>query len=217
MGDVRRFHQVGGHVAIDFVNTLGGRPDDPDDEYLHRYDDLVRWTERVELLSPAGAAHLLSVADADVPTAQTMLEKIRQLRESLDRMLRHRLDPGPTSSSDNAADVHAAYLTAIAHAIPDLTSARLHWRWRDDADDLERPLWPIAVAAIDLLQNAPLQLLSRCQHCRWLFLDNSPQHNRRWCSMSGCGAIVKMRRYRAADKPKQSDEWEASGKPESPS
>ena len=46
MGDVRRFHQIGGHVALDFVNTLGGRPDEPDDEYLHSYADLVHWTQR---------------------------------------------------------------------------------------------------------------------------------------------------------------------------
>ena len=113
-------------------------------------------------------------------------------------MLRHRIDPGLAVSADNRAAVHAAYRSAIAHAVLEFDSDGLHWKWRDDADDLERPLWPIAVAAVDLLQNAPLQLLGRCQHCRWLFLDTSHQHNRRWCSMSGCGAIVKMRRYRAA-------------------
>ena len=199
MGDVRRFQQVGGHVAIDFVNTLGGRPDDPDDEYLHRYDDLVHWTQRVGLLSPAGAAHLLAVAGRDDVTAAGILEQSRQLRESLDRLLRYRTDPA--DRQDDGAAVHAAYLSAIAHALPEFTSGRLHWRWHDDADDLERPLWPIAVAAVDLLQTGPLQLLGRCHHCRWLFLDTSRQHNRRWCSMSACGAIVKMRRYRAARRP----------------
>jgi hypothetical protein len=50
-------------------------------------------------------------------------------------------------------------------------------------------------------QTASLQLLAQCQHCRWLFLDTSRQHNRRWCSMNACGAIMKMRRYRAAHRP----------------
>jgi predicted RNA-binding Zn ribbon-like protein len=33
------------------------------------------------------------------------------------------------------------------------------------------------------------------------FLDTSQQHNRRWCGMDDCGAIVKMRRYRAKGRP----------------
>lgn len=30
--------------------------------------------------------------------------------------------------------------------------------------------------------------------CRWAFYDASRNHARRWCSMSGCGNYVKMRR-----------------------
>ena len=138
------------------------------------------------------------MADPYLTAAQTMLGQARLLRESLDRLLRHRIDPDPTRRSENGAAVHATYLSAIGHATPDFRSGGLRWAWRDDTDDLERPLWPIAVAAVDLLQTAPLELLGRCQHCRWLFLDTSRQHNRRWCRMSGCGAIMKMRRYREA-------------------
>ena len=197
MGDVRRFHQIGGHVALDFVNTLGGRPDEPDDEYLHSYADLVAWTRHVGLLEETAATHLMAAAGRDAATAQVVLSTSRQMRESLDRLLRNRIDP-PPGGSDNGASVHTAYLSAIAHAVPDVGSTPLRWTWRDDTEDLERPLWPIAVAAVDLLMNSPLHLLGRCQHCRWLFLDTSRQHNRRWCSMNDCGAMMKMRRYRAA-------------------
>ncbi|GAA0936546.1 CGNR zinc finger domain-containing protein [Nonomuraea longicatena] len=43
--------------------------------------------------------------------------------------------------------------------------------------------------------------------CRWLFYDESRNRTARWCSMRGCGSIVKARRYRdrqrrlAADAP----------------
>ena len=60
------------------------------------------------------------------------------------------------------------------------------------------PLWPLAAYAADLLRSGPLHQLSRCGHCRWLFLDTSKNHSRRWCSMNSCGSVVKMRRYRAA-------------------
>lgn len=187
-----------GHVAVDFVTTLGGRPDDPDDEYLHSYGDLIEWTERVGLVQPAEAAHLRAVADLDRTAAQKMLEQSPQLRESLDCLLRCRTEPRPDECLENTATVRSCYLSAIEHASLNLTVEGLQWTWPNDTDDLERPIWPVAVAAIGFLQTAPLHLLSRCQRCRWLFLDTSRQQNRRWCSMNACGAIVKMRRYRAS-------------------
>ena len=37
--------------------------------------------------------------------------------------------------------------------------------------------------------------------CRWAFYDASRNHARRWCSMSGCGNYVKMRRRAATRTP----------------
>src|SRR5215207_8909567 len=48
MGDPVTMLLVGGHAALDFVNTLGGLPDRPDDEYLHGYPDLITWCRRTD-------------------------------------------------------------------------------------------------------------------------------------------------------------------------
>ena len=61
----------------------------------------------------------------------------------------------------------------------------------------DRPLWPIAVAAVDLLRSDRLARLKLCGNCSWLFLDRSRNGSRRWCSMDECGVHTKMRRYRA--------------------
>src|SRR5215207_1452658 len=197
MGDVDRFLWVGGHVAVDFVNTLGGRPDEPDDEYLYRYEDLLLWTESAQLLPHSAARHLRSEADRNPIGAEAALQEARRLRESLDRLLRSAL-PGrevPRLAAD-VGTVHHAYLDAVASASPQPDTLRLVWDWPDDSLDLRRPVWPVAFAVVDLLEKAPLDRLGRCEHCQWLFLDASPQRNRRWCSMNACGAITKMRRYR---------------------
>ena len=201
MGDVRRFEQIGGHPAIDFVNTLGGRPDDPDDEYLNCYNDLLAWTEQAGLVQPSSVSDLKDVATTDPEAADAALLRARLLRESLDRLLRANLNPKTQPRMGDAATIRAAYIEALTNAALQPHDLRLAWKWPADIDDLDRPLWPIALAAVDLFQTAPLQLLAQCQHCRWLFLDTSRQHNRRWCSMNACGAIVKMRRYRAARRP----------------
>jgi predicted RNA-binding Zn ribbon-like protein len=201
LGDVRRFEQIGGHLAIDFVNTLGGRPQDPDDEYLNCYFDLLAWTELTGLLQPSSVSDLRTVATADPESADAALERARLLRESLDRLLRANLDPKTQPRMSDTATIRAAYLEAIAHATLQPHNLHLAWTWPDGTKDINRPLWPIALSAVDLFHTAPLQLLAQCQHCRWLFLDTSRQHNRRWCSMNACGAIMKMRRYRAAHRP----------------
>jgi predicted RNA-binding Zn ribbon-like protein len=201
LGDVRRFAQIAGHPAIDFINTLGGRPDDPDDEYLNCYNDLLAWTELTGLLQPYALADLRNAATAKPESADAALERARLLREALDRLLRANLNPKPQPRKGDEATIRTAYLEAIAHATLQPHNLHLAWAWPDGTNDLNRPLWPIALAAVDLFQTAPLQRLAQCQHCRWLFLDTSRQRNRRWCSMNACGAIMKMRRYRAAHRP----------------
>jgi predicted RNA-binding Zn ribbon-like protein len=36
--------------------------------------------------------------------------------------------------------------------------------------------------------------------CRWLFLDTSKNHTRRWCDMKLCGNRMKARRFKAQRK-----------------
>jgi len=66
-----------------------------------------------------------------------------------------------------------------------------------DGGHLERPLWPLTAAALDLLRSGPIDRLKACEGCPWLFLDISRNHSRRWCSMDDCGSRSKMRSYRA--------------------
>jgi predicted RNA-binding Zn ribbon-like protein len=71
------------------------------------------------------------------------------------------------------------------------------WQWTEKGSDLSAPLWPVALAAAELLASADLALVRECRSatCRWLFLDGSKNHSRRWCDMKTCGNRVKARRY----------------------
>ena len=68
------------------------------------------------------------------------------------------------------------------------------WSW-DYAPGLDAPLWPIVHSAVELITDGPLDRVSRCGRCRWLFLDTTKNHSRRWCSMEGCGTDTKKERY----------------------
>jgi predicted RNA-binding Zn ribbon-like protein len=71
------------------------------------------------------------------------------------------------------------------------------WQWREEGTDLNAPFWPLALAAAELLVSGDLGLVRECRSatCRWLFLDKSKNHSRRWCDMKTCGNRVKARRY----------------------
>ncbi|MCE3275632.1 MAG: hypothetical protein K0R13_1487 [Propionibacteriaceae bacterium] len=60
---------------------------------------------------------------------------------------------------------------------------------------LDAMLWPIAVAASELLTSLQLSRLKKCAGCPWLFLDQSKNLSRRWCTMDDCGTHERIRRY----------------------
>jgi predicted RNA-binding Zn ribbon-like protein len=45
------------------------------------------------------------------------------------------------------------------------------------------------------LTSGPLGRVKGCAGCNWLFVDESKNKSRRWCSMEECGTHAKMRRY----------------------
>jgi predicted RNA-binding Zn ribbon-like protein len=57
----------------------------------------------------------------------------------------------------------------------------------------------LAQAACDLMTSGMLDRLRACgsETCRWLFLDTSKNHTRRWCDMKICGNRMKARRFHA--------------------
>jgi predicted RNA-binding Zn ribbon-like protein len=198
MGDVQRMELIGGHVALDFVNTLGGLPDRADDEYLFEYLDLLKWLARVGLQPPDRHRDIRQAAEEASVEATRVFEDVRRLRGSVDHLLRCRLS-AETADDGHLEVVRSAYAEAAEHATLEehAGSYRLSWS-TTGTRPLRWPLWVIAAACLDLLTGAPFELLRRCEHCRWMFVDHSRNHTRRWCSMNSCGAIIKMRRHRAA-------------------
>jgi predicted RNA-binding Zn ribbon-like protein len=73
------------------------------------------------------------------------------------------------------------------------------WRYRGFPDQPASPIWPIAEAAAELLSSSDHSRIRQCSEpdCRWLFLDHSKNHSRRWCDMSICGNRAKARRFHA--------------------
>jgi predicted RNA-binding Zn ribbon-like protein len=198
------FDLCGGHPVLDFVNSLDDRFDaDGAHERLPNYGELLRFAQEAGLLSPQQARELAnSVSSA---AATRALRQARELREALAAVLYARADERAPSASD---------LAKLEDRFEDAESPRLlQWNtggqekggvlrcsWRDDQLKAAAfPVWVLADAAAQLVLSDALGRVRACEAdtCRWLFLDTSKNHSRRWCNMKVCGNRAKARRFQA--------------------
>ncbi len=178
---------VGGHVALDFVNSAEERGHPDAEDVLRTPADLRTWGRRYGLLA----------ASASSNDEAAELERAVRARELLHDLFSAGVDGATAEATQLAA---LAELTAEAYAAATLTPAdagRLEWRW--GRNDLATVRHVVVTAATELLRSAPAGRLRRCpgDQCGWLFLDTSKRGNRRWCSMSECGQEAKDEQRRA--------------------
>jgi predicted RNA-binding Zn ribbon-like protein len=182
----------GGNLALDFVNTMGGLRDDPpspEEELFDRYEDVATWCARLGVITERQAGSLRAAARRDERAAQRALRHTIQLRDEL-------LYPIFRALAD-AEQPPAELLDRLRDRECDaLAQARLDRGWSWPAPrELADPLHPIVHTAVELLTDGPLDRLKSCGNCRWLFLDQSRNRSRRWCSMDECGIEMKHARF----------------------
>lgn len=185
---------IGGHVALDFVNTVPWRLDPG--RMIERLPDgvaLIHWCCAVGMLDSREAERLRVEVEADPGLDRTVGERARELREGLYRLLQP-VAIGQPPPGLEVAWMRQSITDALAHA-EIATVVPLHWVVRArGVRDLPRVL---ALAAWRLLQFGDLTRLRQCQDrgCGWLFLDRSKNASRVWCSSADCGNRTRARRH----------------------
>jgi predicted RNA-binding Zn ribbon-like protein len=189
---------IGGDASLDFVNTVGGTRAGVSNDMLQTHDDLLEWAVLARLIDPRLRARLAQRAKADPRKAEKILLRAKDLREAIHGVFSAIAHSRAAPRAD-LARLNDEWVLALTHARIREIQGRFAWDW-EDAASLDRPLWPIARAAADLLVSCPLERLHECasETCGWLFLDTSKNGSRRWCDMRGCGNRAKVRRYRAS-------------------
>jgi predicted RNA-binding Zn ribbon-like protein len=196
------FDRSGGHAVLDFVNTLDDRfKAGGPRERLSAYADLLRFTEETGLLDRAQARAL---SKSMSPAAARALRSALELREALAAVLYGRLEgraPSPEELRRLERHFHAAGRHRRLHCKSGVSgaggAAALEWQWGRAAGRAALPVWMLAHAAAELLLSPALARVRACEadNCRWLFLDTSKSHTRRWCDMKVCGNRMKARRF----------------------
>ncbi|MFN3320953.1 Conserved protein containing a Zn-ribbon-like motif, possibly RNA-binding [Aureimonas altamirensis DSM 21988] len=187
---------LGGALCLDFINTTTwrGNPERMA-ERLHRYGELVHWSLGAQALDGACAEHLLRSAAERPEAAEASLSIGLALRAELEAAF------DPARKEQTALPVTQSLVQDL------LTIGRLTgggheasvWGLPASDADLRFPLLPMAISALDLAVSSRRHLVCRCADpdCGWVFLDETRNRSRRWCSMSDCGNRAKARAHYA--------------------
>jgi predicted RNA-binding Zn ribbon-like protein len=190
-----QFKLVGGHPALDFVNTVHDWTVSEPHDYLSEFADAIRFGEAAGLLTRADDLRLRR------RPPHIELTRLRELRALLKRILQMRLSGQAPSNMDlgklsaNLAEAARATRLTVAtrthrsHQVPVIREITV-----ENAGDALLRLRIVEAAVALLVSDAMLRVKS-CPTCGWFFLDVSKNQSRRWCSMDTCGAVAKARRY----------------------
>jgi predicted RNA-binding Zn ribbon-like protein len=185
-----------GHPALELVNTLDLRFSTTPEELLPAYRDLLRFAAQLRLITAEQARKLERAVDQK--DARRILASTVELREALAAVLYGWIDGAkPPAGPVKILEKH--FQEAALHRSLRADKSRLAWSWAGAEQQAEIPLWKLAQAASDLLVSSDAELVKDCGDptCRWLFLDLSKNHTRRWCDMKTCGNRMKARRFQA--------------------
>lgn len=184
------FQFVAGNLALDFVNTVAYRSDpEKKQDHLQSAGEVRQWADQAQLPDRA-TIHSGPLIGA------TALRRIRAVREHLFAVFH---------AIAQAAPIPADPLARIGEALHDCGARRslstdgrdVRWTWRPAARGTDCLLYPVLIAATDLLTSEARSLVRQCEDagCGWLFLDRSNARRRRWCSMADCGNRNKARQH----------------------
>jgi predicted RNA-binding Zn ribbon-like protein len=210
MGSARRqkpFKFRGGVLCLDFVNTLAWRLTDHPVEYLLSYEDLLTWGRQADLLAPDETKALSGRATTDLEDARAMLSRALALREAIHGVFSAAIAGKPQDEGAlSALNRELSGALSRLRVVPAEGGSYI-WAWDRGGEEgggppLERPLWPVARSAAELLTSSKLGRVKVCAGvgCGWMFLDESRNASRRWCDSRACGNRERVRKHFARKK-----------------
>ena len=184
---------VAGRACLDFANHR--------ERVLERadaYGALVAYALESDLIDADEAERLVSSAGDRPAEADAVIHRAHVLARAV-RHVFEALAAGDSPSTRWLRLLNREIRNAGARVEIVAHDGSYEWGWHTPRPlSLDRPLWPVAGDAADLLatENPCRFKVCGAASCRWLFFDTSKNCSRRWCDMATCGNRAKARRFR---------------------
>jgi len=186
-----------GELCLDYANTQNWHASDHPEEHLKSFDALVAWGEEARLISKEAAIRLRQKAiDQPERAADTYQHAIR-VREAIYTIFSRRYAGRPIPAGDLGVS-NSVLRQSMPHLqlVPD--ENKMKWDWLPGTSGVDLILGSVARSAAELLTSDRADRVRECEDdrgCGYLFIDQSKNHSRRWCSMDSCGNRAKARRH----------------------
>lgn len=187
---------IGGHVVLDFLNTVTARDQPEPADGLGGYDALLDWAALTTRFTPGDLKALRAQAAREPALAGKALTQTRALREELHAAVNLALK-GRALPDELVDSLKAQWKQALDHAV--YGTRHGHWAIAHSAGQSGLKLIAHALAfdAMSYLRELDPARVRTCpgSHCGWMFVDTSKAGRRRWCDMATCGNVAKARRH----------------------
>lgn len=180
----------GGTPCFHFINTVHNWVDEVVPDYLLSPIDVVMWAKKAKIINGALLTSLESWTLSNPKHSEQGLIRTKALREVMHKIfyaISHQKRVNP-----NDLEKFNGFLSDL------LPSLRINFlggvfvdKWEFSEKSFDCVLGPVVKDAYDLLLSNKLSRIKNCPNCGWIFLDNSKNSSRRWCSMKSCGSNVK--------------------------
>ncbi|MEJ5995612.1 CGNR zinc finger domain-containing protein [Pedobacter sp. Du54] len=182
-------------LCHNFINTVYAWRGKNLNEYLKSYDDLIQWCERLKVLSSEMCSALGRYAEEHPDTAEAALKNIKKVRE----MLYHLVSAIAAHNDVEIARLLSKGKPLLVRAASKFSIVYDEGEFREvlvkDPSDLQAPLWPVLQSLKAMLLDVDARRIKECPACGWVFLDQTKNRGRKWCSAVECGTKDKMARY----------------------
>lgn len=186
-------HRIGGHPALDLVNTISDRLDPTMAvDRMNNAEKIASWCVFEGLLSQVQANGLFNEVLAEGSEAN-LVQSVAALRDAAGQAL----DAVALGNPPDAA-VLARILTLSAE--PRVVLSKVSRDHKAASEITFQELNPqtviaaLALLVVDAIFRLPAERIRACPRCGWLFHDASKAGRRRWCDMKVCGNREKASR-----------------------
>lgn len=186
-----------GDLSLNFSNTMEWHGSSKPRENLKSYSDLITWGLKAGLLSESLAQQLNQTAIDRPQDAEKIHSHAIRFREAIYRIFSDH-SAGSPIREDDLSLLNEVVSQVMSHLRLTAKDSQFQWQLPSTIRDANLILWPVARAAADLLTSDKANRIRMCEDdrgCGYLFIDQTKNHSRRWCSMESCGNRAKARRH----------------------